>query len=1333
MKDISFASPLNSRLIYVFRINDEAHRGCLKIGMATIHNATAADLKPDSPALNRAAEERIRQYTQTAAVPFELLYTAPALRSDGSTFEDHDVHSVILRSGINKARISANGKANEWFRISLTDAKAAIDAAANKRSTIARSKETQQDPISFREEQRAAIDATVKHFGSKSKVAKHYLWDAKMRFGKTLCALQTVRRLAVRRVLILTHRPVVNEQWFDEFAKIFYDVGGEWRYGSKSKGEDIESLLRWAEVEGKHAIYFASLQDLRGSRAAGGTHDKNDLIFDTRWDLIIVDEAHEGTQTDLGKSVISKLWNAERANWILQLSGTPFNILENEDFASDEIYTWDYIAEQKAKRDWDKNHPGDPNPYADLPTMNIYTYNLGALLLDFADGEASFNFPEFFRVKSDGRFLHEEDVSRFLDLLCREGDSLYPFSSRRFRSYFRHTLWMLPGVKEARALAALLRSHPILQAFRVVNVAGQGDTDEEEDDTENALQKVKNAIGVDALGTWTITLSCGRLTTGVSVPEWTAVFYLTGSSVTSISSYMQTIFRVQTPWKVGGMAKENAYVFDFAPDRTLKILADTAQRAARVTPDMVDGDRTALEEFLMFCPVIAEEGSTMVEYDVDHMLETLKRVRIERAVSAGFDDANIYNAELLRSLSGEDILSLSDLQGVIGSTRALPRTKEITVNNQGVEGNGRKVGDERKEGDESKERERVKDPDAAARRERARQREAAISILRGISIRMPLLVYGAEIEDEEDQITIDNFATLIDDASWREFMPPGVTKYSFARYTRFYDPVVFASACKRIRSLARSADKLRVRERIKRIAEIFSTFRNPDKETVLTPWRVVNLHLGKTIGGFAFYDDDYAASIEDPRLELRAPTNKVFAPQSRILEINSKSGLYALYAAYTIYSRRRQEQIVMWGEDLTVGQEQELWDETVRENIFVLCKTPMAESITRRTLMGFRCPEEANVRYFPGVVAHLQRGAEDFAQRLLKPKTWHFNGNSFMKFDAVIGNPPYQLEGDNTRKTPIYNLFYDLAFRLADVVSLISPARFLFRAGQTPEEWTERMLNDPHIKVAQYFPNSTAVFDTVDIKGGVAILLRDAKANFGKIGTFSAQPELSSITKKVCALSEHRLSEIVSSQGLYKLTEKAFTDFPQLAEIQGKGTKFKITSRCFQALPELFTAERQSPDSIKLLGLIKAKRAYRWIKNEYIVSNEFVGKNNVFVAEANGTGAFGETLSTPEIGGINVGHTDTFISIGLFDTIKETENCLKYIKSRFARAMLGTLKVTQNNPRDSWSNIPLQDFTMCSDIDWSVSVEEIDKQMFRKYGLSAAEERFIMERVRGME
>lgn len=328
-----------------------------------------------------------------------------------------------------------------------------------------------RSPIVFRPEQREAIEKTERQFRKGNQM----LWNAKMRFGKTLSALQVVKDMDFRRTLILTHRPVVDSGWFEDFGKIFYDRT-DFAYGSKNNGESHKNLERRAKANGLHYVYFASMQDLRGSELVGGNFDKNDEVFATPWDLIIVDEAHEGTQTELGKAVMTEL--VKENTKVLRLSGTPFNLLD--DFKESEIYTWDYVMEQRAKLEWDKTHFGDPNPYAALPAMNIYTYDLGRLLKEFVDEDVAFNFREFFRVDKDGGFIHERDVSAFLNLLTKEDkESCYPFASEEYRNVFRHTLWMVPGVKEARALSALLQRHPVFQHFHIVNVAGDGDEDEE--------------------------------------------------------------------------------------------------------------------------------------------------------------------------------------------------------------------------------------------------------------------------------------------------------------------------------------------------------------------------------------------------------------------------------------------------------------------------------------------------------------------------------------------------------------------------------------------------------------------------------------------------------------------------------------------------------------------------------------------------------------------------------------------------------------------------------------------------------------------------------------
>lgn len=670
-----FDSALKPKLIYVFRINDAAHSGCLKIGEATLPDGSNVfELAPKSHVLNKAAKDRIDQYTKTAGIEYELLYTEVTLYFSGGTvksFNDKAVHEVLLRSGI-KRRESANW-GSEWFEADLPTVINAIKAVKEGRKSLLATEITEgQNPIIFRPEQRDAIEKTKKQF----KKGNQMLWNAKMRFGKTLSALQVIKDLDFRRTLILTHRPVVDDGWYDDFKKIFYDRK-DFRYGSKNRGDSYSILEAGAKIETVHYIYFASMQDLRGSETVGGKFDKNNEIFSTSWDFIIIDEAHEGTQTELGQSVIREL--TKPTTKVLSLSGTPFNLFD--DYNEDELYTWDYVMEQKAKAQWDLEHFGDPNPYAGLPTMNIYTYDLGRLLHDYIDEDVAFNFREFFRVNDSGEFVHNNDVAAFLDLLCKKDiQSAYPFSNEVYRNIFRHTLWMIPGVKSALALQRMLEKHSVFQHFTIVNVAGEGDPTEEEN--AEALALLRSKIGNDPDQTRTITLSCGRLTTGVSVKEWTAVLMLSGSFNTAAAGYMQTIFRVQTPATINGCVKEQCYVFDFAPDRTLKVLAETAKISTKAGKTLGD-DRRAMGEFLNFCPVIGMEGSKMRKFDVDAMLQQLKKVYIERVVNNGFEDGYLYNDELMK-LDSMALEEFEDLKKTIGQTKAMPKTNSVDINNQGL-------------------------------------------------------------------------------------------------------------------------------------------------------------------------------------------------------------------------------------------------------------------------------------------------------------------------------------------------------------------------------------------------------------------------------------------------------------------------------------------------------------------------------------------------------------------------------------------------------------------------------------------------------------------------
>lgn len=378
---MKFTSSLKLKLIYVFRINDAAHQGCLKVGEATCDSDNVFGLAPNSKALNDSAKKRINQYTQTAGIAYDLLYTELTIYNSKKrglcSFNDKEVHNVLERSGIKKKVFDTANKANEWFITDLETVKRAIAAVKEGRESLSTAEISHdRTPIVFRPEQRDAIEKTKRQL----KKGNQMLWNAKMRFGKTLSALQVVKDMDFGRTLILTHRPVVDSGWFEDFGKIFYDRP-EFAYGSKNNGDSHSSLETRARQGKCRYVYFASMQDLRGSELVGGHFDKNNEVFATGWDFIIVDEAHEGTQTELGKAVMTELVKSDTK--VLRLSGTPFNLLD--EFKEGEIYTWDYVMEQQAKATWDELHFGDPNPYASLPTMNIYTYDLGRLLHEFID------------------------------------------------------------------------------------------------------------------------------------------------------------------------------------------------------------------------------------------------------------------------------------------------------------------------------------------------------------------------------------------------------------------------------------------------------------------------------------------------------------------------------------------------------------------------------------------------------------------------------------------------------------------------------------------------------------------------------------------------------------------------------------------------------------------------------------------------------------------------------------------------------------------------------------------------------------------------------------
>ena len=1523
-----------SRLLYVLSINDRKHQGLLKIGEVFVDNDIADS--PNRQELGKAVRAVLDARPYMQGVSYHIEYVeCTTYDQESKCYKADDVYRTLRTMDIpsktlGKYKDPTTGQTEDadiWFACTIFDIQEVI-------SKIKQGKGAGHGAIKFRPEQEKAIHDTVEYFQKEFKdpnKGKHYLWNAKMRFGKTLSGLEVAKRCGYCSTLIITHRPVVDKGWHDDFAKIFrtpealadyHAKGLEPAYGRRMMDDndsqgDFYTLTNEVDAGKKILVFFVSMQYLRLSQFVGGKERNFDplkrAIMEYDWDFVMVDEAHEGIDAAAGVRVMNKL--KKENTRILSLSGTPFNLLDK--YEESEIYTWDYVMEQRAKLFWDEHHYGDPNPYADLPRMQILTFTLPKMLRDQAiQNNEVFKFHEFFRVYTEedklqlqklidnepnvikkaeyqaelakvkiDKFVHEKAINRFLDKLVEESDtSLYPFSTDDFREHFRHTFWLLPGVKEAAALEQLLRKHEVFsEMFHIINAAGDGNI---EDKNGSALADVLDNIRGNAKKNitkkdYTITLSCGKLTTGVSVPEWTAVLCMKGSENTPAANYMQTIFRVQTHAVLEGRQKSDCYVFDFAPDRALTAVAETAKMAVYAQTEKgkkqmkltQKKEEEHLAAFIKLCPVLSmDEGEMGKHFSASQIFEKLSNVYIERAVRSGYADNSLYNPDQLMNLSPEQEKALGDVHDLLGSMPNAWKPEKININKNGLgdsdaeqikyiyylsenealpprpsmaaelDENGQPTTEDEGWNDEmnapaeifpylfvshsqllngewssfsnpvlwkkweNKEKDDKKDEAKKKRDEENKEKRARMSVLRGVAIRIPLLVYGAEINDEAgEEITIDNFASeeIVDQASWEEFMPKGFTKETFNILKDCFDRSIFTGAAKRIRQMVKEADNLNTEDRIAKIATIFSYFHNPDKETVLTPWRVVNMHMSDTVGGWCFFNEEFDAPYteenkygenvnaarpvgvtvdDDNQLHFtNEVTQDIFGDyNARILEINSKTGLYPLYMAYSLFkgakepNYRRVQLTGERGKSLNAeqyyhqaGDDLEIWKDVLQDNIFVVCRTKMAVSITKRTLAGFRKDIRMNIRCYEHdvpvtdlVSAGVLKAADEHVTK--ECKTYFFNGheslecdminvlrakpelfqndivrgNDFwhvynsipksenedinnMKFKAIVGNPPYQVMDGGTHNgaMPIYHQFVKTCKALSPTYnSLIMPSRW-FAGGRGLDDFRTEMLNDTRLSVLHDFIDSKQLFKTADIAGGICYYLWDAKHNGECEVSTHAGNTVSSIKRK---LNEHDIF-VRDNIGLsiVKKIQAVSDEFMDKGVLQLAPFGLRTYIRG-EALP--------FENSIKVLS----SEGYGYVSKDDINRNrEKMNKYKVVIGRlvpSNGEVGIDpskgyKAITCPQVVQNDEVVTETYLVCATLDTLREAVNCCEYLKLKFPRFLLRLTYSSMNVNRANFVFVPNQDFNR------SYS----DEDLYKKYNLTEDEVAYIERLIRPME
>lgn len=665
--------------IYAYTLRTAEGAGLVKVGYTT-----------------RAVAERVREQVGNITLPegvepYEILWQGPAVRADGTSFDDRAVHAALKQLGVERV-------AGEWFRCSAAEVQAAV-AAVQARVAVQRGR-TQH--FAMRPEQRAAVAKTAAYFRSRAieepAHAPKFLWNAKMRFGKTFATYQLAREMGFRKVLVLTFKPAVESAW-QEDLETHVDFAG-WHFVSRAAEEMAEPDWR------QPVVCFGSLQDLLGyDRESGGIKARNEWIHTTNWDLVVFDEYHFGAWRERAKQLFevedeeaeAPLPSAEATlgcgvderdlpittRHYLYLSGTPFRALLEGDFIEEQIFGWTYGDEQQAKAQWPLDHPGEPNPYRALPQMKLLVYELPPELKRVALGGElnAFDLNAFFAAEraarnAPPRFRFEREVLSFLHFLCgrylpeaglRAGSESppMPFSDGALLGALQHTLWYLPNVAACQAMAELIARIKIFGGYRVVVCAGP-----EAGIGLEALVPVKRAMG-NPFETRTITLSCGKLTTGVTVRPWGGILML--RNLKSPESYFQAAFRVQSPWtapgELGGEAavvKPVCYLLDFAPNRALRQVADYGCKFTRNTSAPPSPEET-LGNFLNFLPVLTYDGFTMKQVSAGEILDLVLAGTSATLLARRWQSAllvNVDNATLSRVLgSPEALAAIEKIEG----------------------------------------------------------------------------------------------------------------------------------------------------------------------------------------------------------------------------------------------------------------------------------------------------------------------------------------------------------------------------------------------------------------------------------------------------------------------------------------------------------------------------------------------------------------------------------------------------------------------------------------------------------------------------------------------
>lgn len=719
-----------------------------------------------------AGIDRVRQQVGTAfpgLVGVDILfYSEPAARLDGSEFSDHDVHRVLTQAGIANA-------GGEWFEATLDEVNGAVVSLQHGVPFSP----TRIQTFEPRPEQKAAVQQTAAYFRAHPGSSPKYLWNAKMRFGKTFTTYQLAREMEWTKVLVLTYKPAVRSAWRDDLLSHVDFI--DWQYIDR----DTPTAEADAKLDsGRPTVWFASFQDVLGRDAEGNAKPRNETLHLVDWDCVVIDEFHFGASTAAAREVYDPQDKAEAAwaqifqkasdqaddadvevvetpdtglttRFHLHLSGTPFRAITNGDYDDSQVFNWTYIDEQREKRDWSAARGA--NPYLELPQMRMYTYSMSQTAAEWAaDGEFDgFNLNAYFKAKKVGdgyAFDKPDQVAEFLKLIrgqkalgqgIIEGEAApFPYQAEEFAGAVKHSVWYLNDVASCEAMAALLRKDPFFSAYEIYVAAGTG-----AGVGAKALEPVQKAIKrADAAGkSGSITLSCGKLMTGVTVPEWTSIFML--RSLKAPESYFQAAFRVQSPWKIDGVIqKETAYVFEFDPNRALSLVALYGTELANNSPDRKATQRSVLGELINFLPIFAIDGGQMEELTVDAILDWAHGGISANSLARRWKSVDLYN------INGVTMDKLIQDEDLLAELEQIEDFRTIREEAEKIVTRSKQLGDVKRKGGDAKEQ-RPHKKEIAEKRKNIREK------LKKVSAKVLIFMYLTDFREERLAHVIESFDT----------------------------------------------------------------------------------------------------------------------------------------------------------------------------------------------------------------------------------------------------------------------------------------------------------------------------------------------------------------------------------------------------------------------------------------------------------------------------------------------------------------------------------------------------------------------------------------------